>query len=167
MGCSERQQKACSTRPTDPDSVLSATPIGPVQLSGLVACAILGIHHRGFAMHLNIFIVPPLIALLSGIAILIWHSSSTGIGFTGRRRSKSCSPSSMAKSPCSFLPPYAPQLNPDELVWGQIKQCVGKQLIKSTADLKARVMAALCSLQKLPEKIRGFFQAPSCQYAAC
>jgi transposase len=66
-----------------------------------------------------------------------------------------------------FLPPYSPQLNPDEWVWGQVKQRVGKQLIQSKADLKARVMAALRSLQKLPEKIRGFFQAPSCQYAAC
>jgi transposase len=65
-----------------------------------------------------------------------------------------------------FLPPYAPQLNPDELVWGQVKQRVGKQPIRSKADLKARVMAALHSLQKLPGKIKGFFQAPSCQYAA-
>jgi transposase len=65
-----------------------------------------------------------------------------------------------------FLPPYSPQLNPDELVWGQVKQRVGKQLIKSKDDLKARVIAALRSLQKMPEKIRGFFQAPSCQYAA-
>ena len=65
-----------------------------------------------------------------------------------------------------FLPPYSPQLNPDELVWSQVKQRVGKQLIKSKADLKARVIAALRSLQKMPEKIQGFFQAPSCQYAA-
>ena len=32
----------------------------------------LGFLKRGNAMHMNIFIVPPLIALLSGIAILIW-----------------------------------------------------------------------------------------------
>lgn len=65
-----------------------------------------------------------------------------------------------------FLPPYSPQLNPDEWVCGQIKQRVGKQPIRSKADLKARVMAALRSLQQLPEKIKGFFRAPSCQYAA-
>jgi transposase len=64
-----------------------------------------------------------------------------------------------------FLPPYSPQLNPDELVWGQVKQRVGKQVIKTKDDLKARVTAALRSLQRLPQKIRGFFQAPSCQYA--
>jgi transposase len=65
-----------------------------------------------------------------------------------------------------FLPPYAPQLNPDELVWGQAKQRVGKQMIKSKAELKTRVIAALRSLQRLPQKIRDFFHAPSCQYAA-
>jgi transposase len=64
-----------------------------------------------------------------------------------------------------YLPPYSPQLNPDELVWGQVKLRVGKQLVKSKADLKARVTAALRSLQKSPQKIRGFFQTPSCQYA--
>ncbi|MEA2079502.1 MAG: hypothetical protein U9P00_06520 [Pseudomonadota bacterium] len=51
-------------------------------------------------------------------------------------------------------------------MWGQVKRRVGKQLIKSKADLKARVIAALRSLQKLPNKIRGFFQARSCQYGA-
>jgi transposase len=65
-----------------------------------------------------------------------------------------------------FLPPYSPQLNPDELVWGQVKQRVGKQPIKSKDDLKARVLAALRSLQRLPQNVRGFFEAPSCQYAA-
>jgi hypothetical protein len=48
---------------------------------------------------------------------------------------------------------------------GQVKQRVGKQLVKSKADLKARVITALRSLQKSPQKIRGFFQTPSCQYA--
>jgi hypothetical protein len=64
-----------------------------------------------------------------------------------------------------FLPAYS-QLNPDELVWGQLKQRVGKQPFKSRTDLKDRVMAALRSLQKMPAKVRGFFQAQSCQYAA-
>ena len=64
-----------------------------------------------------------------------------------------------------FLPQYFPQLYPDELVWGQVKQRVGKQRIKSKADLKTRGMSALRSLQKLPEKTKGFFRVPTCQYA--
>ena len=65
-----------------------------------------------------------------------------------------------------FLPPYSPQLNPDELVWSQVKQRVGKQWVDSKEQLKNRAISALRSLQKLPEKIKGFFRAPSCQYAA-
>lgn len=64
-----------------------------------------------------------------------------------------------------FLPPYSPQLNPDELVWGQVKQRVGKQLVKTKTNLRERVISALRSLQKSPRKIRGFFKTPSCQYA--
>ena len=65
-----------------------------------------------------------------------------------------------------FLPAYSPQLNPDELVWANVKQRVGQQLIESAADLKARVISALRSLQRLPDKVKSFFQTPSCQYAA-
>lgn len=65
-----------------------------------------------------------------------------------------------------FLPPYSPELNPDELVWGQVKQRVGKQVVKSKDELKSRVISALRSLQKLPQKLRGFFRTPTCRYAA-
>lgn len=64
-----------------------------------------------------------------------------------------------------FLPPYSPQLNPDELVWAQVKPRAGKQGVKFQQELKQRVTCALRSLQQLPEKIKGFFRTPSCQYA--
>lgn len=65
-----------------------------------------------------------------------------------------------------FLPPYAPQLNPDEQVWGRIKGRVAKQLPQNKLELKRRVMSALRRLQKLPHVVRSFFQHPDCQYAA-
>lgn len=65
-----------------------------------------------------------------------------------------------------FLPPYAPQLNPDEQVWGRIKGRVAKQLPQNKQELKRRVMSALRRLQKLPHVVRSFFQHPDCQYAA-
>ena len=65
-----------------------------------------------------------------------------------------------------FLPPYSPELNPDELVWSQVKRRVARELVQSKEDLKARVLSALRSLQRMPDKIRGFFLAPSCRYAA-
>lgn len=63
-----------------------------------------------------------------------------------------------------FLPPYSPQLNPDELVWSQVKRRVGKQPVNSKDELKSRVQSALRSLQRLPEKVKGFFRAPECHY---
>jgi transposase len=65
------------------------------------------------------------------------------------------------------LPPYAPDLNPDELVWNHVKRHkVGRMPVTGPDDLKRRVLSALRSLQRCPAKIRGFFQAPSVRYAA-
>lgn len=65
-----------------------------------------------------------------------------------------------------YLPPYSPQLNPDELVWGHVKARVGKTAIKTKAQLKRAVNRSLRSLQKLPEVVASFFHTPSCKYAA-
>ncbi len=64
-----------------------------------------------------------------------------------------------------FLPPYAPQLNPDEWVWNQVKGRVGRQDVRDKNELKQKILSALRSLQKLPEKIRGFFRDPDIRYA--
>jgi transposase len=66
-----------------------------------------------------------------------------------------------------FFPPHAPELNPDEQVWNEIKhRQVGKQPIKSKPDLKKRLFSALKSLQQKADKIRSFFQLPDTDYAA-
>ena len=66
-----------------------------------------------------------------------------------------------------FFPPHAPELNPDEPVWNEIKhRQVGKQPIKSKPDLKKRLFSALKSLQQKADKIRSFFQLPDTDYAA-
>jgi len=64
-----------------------------------------------------------------------------------------------------FLPPYAPDLNPDELVWGHVKGRIGRRTVTTKKELKKQAWSALRSLQKWPSKIRGFFRHPSCQYA--
>jgi transposase len=66
-----------------------------------------------------------------------------------------------------FLPAYAPQLNPDELVWNAVKSHgIGRMTISGPDELKSQVLGCLRHLQKSPEKIRGFFQAPTTRYAA-
>jgi transposase len=66
-----------------------------------------------------------------------------------------------------FFPPHAPELNPDEQVWNEIKhRQLGKQPIKNKLDLKKRLCSALKSLQQKAEMIRSFFQLPNTRYAA-
>lgn len=65
-----------------------------------------------------------------------------------------------------YLPPYAPQLNPDEQVWAHVKARVSKRLPSSKDELKSMLLAALRRLQKLPEIVIGFFLHPECCYAA-
>lgn len=65
-----------------------------------------------------------------------------------------------------FLPPYSPELNPDELVWNHVKtHTVGKVVTRSLIELQWRVESFLTRLQSLPHIIRGFFLAPETRYA--
>lgn len=65
-----------------------------------------------------------------------------------------------------FPPPYSPQLNPDEQVWGYVKSRIGRGAVATKDELKQRAVLLLRSLQKLPEKVAAFFRHPDCQYAA-
>jgi transposase len=57
-----------------------------------------------------------------------------------------------------FLPPYSPQLNPDEWVWKNVKcDQIGRRAIRGKGDLKLFATGALRHLQKSPAKVRGFF----------
>jgi transposase len=64
-----------------------------------------------------------------------------------------------------FLPPYAPELNPDELAWGHIKTRIAKATAQTKDELKAMVDRVMRRLQKMPEIVAGFFHAPTCAYA--
>lgn len=64
-----------------------------------------------------------------------------------------------------FLPPYSPDLNPDEWVWNNVKNDrIARSVIMSKDDLKARAISALRRLQKLPGVVRGFFHDPRLAY---
>jgi transposase len=66
-----------------------------------------------------------------------------------------------------FLPPYSPEMNPDELVWNHLKNHnIGRMIIEGKEDLVSAVRSVLHSLSKTPDKIRAFFQKPSLRYAA-
>jgi len=64
-----------------------------------------------------------------------------------------------------YLPGYAPELNPDEWVWKHVKHDrIGRAGVTGPEDLKAKALAALHRLQKLPEVVRSFFQDPNLRY---
>jgi transposase len=57
-----------------------------------------------------------------------------------------------------FLPPYSPELNPDEWVWKNIKHdSVGHTVAMSKDHLRSIVYDALRRLQATPQIIKGFF----------
>lgn len=65
-----------------------------------------------------------------------------------------------------FLPRYAPQLNPSEQVWGEIKcNKIGKQRIENKADLRERLYLTMRSLQKITGRIKSFFMLDETCYA--
>jgi transposase len=65
-----------------------------------------------------------------------------------------------------FLPPYSPELNPDELVWNHVKNHgVGRAAYSADKQLRRLVYQRLFSLQRRPAIIRAFFQHPETQYA--
>jgi transposase len=64
-----------------------------------------------------------------------------------------------------FLPGYAPELNPDELVWSHMKRNgTAKRPLASNESLQDRVEADLFKIKKNRALIRSFFRAPDVAY---
>jgi transposase len=64
-----------------------------------------------------------------------------------------------------FLPSYSPELNPDELVWKNVKHDhLGRASIKNVTDLRSRAVAALEGLRESPELVTSFFGTPQLAY---
>ncbi len=65
-----------------------------------------------------------------------------------------------------FLPPYSPELNPDELLNQDVKtNAVGRRRAVDQADLMANVRGYLRSTQKMPHLVRSYFQEEHVRYA--
>lgn len=66
-----------------------------------------------------------------------------------------------------YLPPYAPEYNPDELVNSDPKRSVGQKSSPRSADeLEKNVRSHLRNLQNDPIKVAAFFDAPIAGCAA-
>jgi len=94
-------------------------------------------------------------------------SSSTDTPVHRSRAVKKFANSTEGKLRLFFLPPYSPELNPDEWVWKNVKHDpIGKTAITSAEDLRNKAEAALLRIQRLPDLVRAFFGDPSLRYIA-
>ena len=65
-----------------------------------------------------------------------------------------------------YLPPYSPELNPDEQVWNNAKTDIAKKLTKQVIGIKDIVKSTLHSIQKNVGLVKSFFQHPDVAYAS-
>lgn len=73
--------------------------------------------------------------------------------------------STKGKLTLHFLPGYAPDLNPDELVWSHVKRTgVARRPLQKGEKLEDKVTEQLSEVQNQPNLVRSFFNAPSVAY---
>lgn len=65
-----------------------------------------------------------------------------------------------------FLPPYSPELNPDEQVWNNAKHSLKRKSIGGKQKFVAEIREHLRSLQRQTDKVSRFFLHPDVAYAA-
>jgi transposase len=66
-----------------------------------------------------------------------------------------------------FLPGYAPELNPDELVWSHMKRTgVVRTPLRQGEKLQDKIEAQLAAIRRAPRLVRSFFRAPTVAYIA-
>jgi transposase len=64
-----------------------------------------------------------------------------------------------------FLPGYAPELNPDELVWSHVKRTgVARSPLQKGEKLEPKIHGQLEKIQDNPKLVRSFFQHPDVAY---
>ena len=65
-----------------------------------------------------------------------------------------------------YLPTYAPHLNPDELVNADLKRTLADKTIVGRDQMELAVRSFFQRVQKLPDHVRGYFQAPHTIYSS-
>jgi transposase len=64
-----------------------------------------------------------------------------------------------------FLPGYAPELNPDELVWSHMKRTgVARAPLRRGESLREKIEEQLGRIKRMPGLVRSFFKTPTVAY---
>lgn len=73
--------------------------------------------------------------------------------------------STKGKLTLHFLPGYAPDLNPDELVWSHVKRTgVARRPLQKGEKLEEKITEQLAEIQSQPDLVRSFFDVSSVAY---
>jgi transposase len=73
--------------------------------------------------------------------------------------------STSGKLTLHFLPGYAPDLNPDELVWSHVKRTgVARRPLQKGEKLEEKINGQLAEIKNKPNLVRSFFNTPSVAY---
>jgi len=64
------------------------------------------------------------------------------------------------------LPPYSPELNPDEQVWNQAKRKIGRMSINTKKAMGEVVRKTLSAIQSSISLVQSFFRLSDTKYAA-
>jgi transposase len=73
--------------------------------------------------------------------------------------------STKGKLTLHFLPGYAPDLNPDELVWSHVKRTgVARRPLQKGEKLEEKINDQLAEIKNKPGLVRSFFNTPSVAY---
>ena len=91
--------------------------------------------------------------------LMVWdnapsHTSNTVKDFLAKQSDS---------NPCVWLanlPPYSPELNPIELVWGYLKKKLANQFCRTTRELRKLVTDTLNQMKEDKELIKSFFRHP-------
>ena len=97
----------------------------------------------------------PIVVIVDGGS---YHKSKSVINFVEEE-------GSLLKIKLVLLPPYSPELNPDEQVWNQAKKRLGQISLNSKKDLKDAVTTVLTAIQKSIDLVKSFFRLPDTLYA--
>ena len=66
-----------------------------------------------------------------------------------------------------FLPPYSPELNPDERVWNDLKNNgIGRSVVSTPEQMKSSIISFMRFVQKSPERVMAYFTDRHVAYAA-
>lgn len=65
-----------------------------------------------------------------------------------------------------ILPPYSPELNPDEQVWNHAKRSLGRMSLNTKAALRESAQKVLMAIKQSADLVKSFFQLPETRYAA-